>query len=204
MVDVCCLLPIGLFFFILLMQRRYRAKVNTNFEIIAGQLGMGFNPGHGFNGTVMSGEAGRFRHRCKLYFERRRSGRKRRSATLVARVGFLKPRSIGLEITPQGFLAEGITIGSPSRQDIQIGHQEFDSGFRIRGFDEFRVKEFLDPERIRAILAFKKSTHWFNRMTIDDEGVTVRLPSTNGENPDYMKDMISQMLELASRIEKLR
>jgi len=200
--DLCCLIILALPFFILWRQRKAREQMNSNMRMVADQLKMGFNPDHGFEGTLMSGEIGQFSHRCKLQYVKRRGAKGRYHLYLVTTVSFLKPKSLGLELTPQGFLAEGIRFGGPPNQDIQTGHSDFDSNFRVKGFDEDKVRAFLDLERMESILSLKELIPWYNTLSINDEGVSLRMSGLI-DDPNMVAGAIFQLADLASAIEKL-
>ena len=202
MTDLCCLIILALPFFIIWRQRKAREQMNSNLRMVADQLKMGFNPDHGFEGTLMRGEIGQFRHRCRLHYLKRRGAKGRYHIYLVTTVSFLKPRSLGLEVTPQGFLAEGITFGGAPTQDIQTGHSDFDSNFRVKGFDEGKVRDFLDAERMESILSLKERLPWYNTMSINDEGVSLRMSGLI-DDPNTVAGAIFQLADLATAIEKL-
>ncbi len=203
MVDLCCLILLAIPLFFYWIQKRNTAKMNVNYQQLANQLKMGFNPEHGFEGTLMSGEIGEFKHRCRAYFQRTRSAsRKTRDFHLVITVSFLKPLTLGLEIKPQGFLYEGLTFGSPRGKDIKIGHPEFDSNFRISGFEDDKVRQFLDQDRMQAMMLLKETMPWYNSIVINDEGISTGLPGLV-DDPNYIGSVMFQLVALASKIEKL-
>jgi len=200
--DLCCLIILAIPFYVLWRQRKIREQMNSNLRLVADQLKMGFNPDHGFEGTLMSGEIGQFRHRCRLHYEKRRGLKGRYHIYLVTIVSFLKPSNLGLEITPQGFLAEGLKLSNAPNQDIQTGHPDFDSNFRVKGFDEDKVRAFLDSERMQSILALKEMVPWYNTMSINDEGVSLRMSGLI-DDPGMVTGAIFQLSDLASEIEKM-
>ena len=202
MTDLCCLIILAVPFYVLWRQRKAREQMNSNLRMVADQLGMGFNPDHGFEGTLMSGEIGQFRHRCRLHYDKKRGHKGRYHIYLVTTVSFLKPSNLGLEITPQGFLAEGLRLGGAPNQDIQIGHSDFDSNFRVKGFNEDKVRVFLDVERIQSILSLKEMLPWYNTLSINDEGVSLRMSGLI-DDPNMVAGAIFQLADLASAIEKL-
>ncbi|MBI87912.1 MAG: hypothetical protein CMB67_02635 [Euryarchaeota archaeon] len=203
MVDLCCLIFLAIPLFFYWIQKRTISKMNDNHRHLAEQLKMGFNPDHGFDGTLMSGEIGEFKHRCRAYFQRTRStGRKGRNYHLVITVSFLKPLSLGLEIKPQGFLYEGISFSAARQKDIQVGQSVFDSNFRISGFDDDKVRQFLDQGRMESIISLKETMAWYNSMLINDEGITTHLSGLI-DDPNHIGGVMFQLADLASKIEKL-
>ena len=135
--DLLCTLGLfgGFFYLVFGRMKRFRKEHNAALRSLATHYGFGFNEQHGWNGTAMSGMIGNYR--CRIWFEtvRRRSRRNRSQTYMHATITLNNPRQLGLEISPQGFLSEGIRLpdSMTGNQDIAIGHPEFDGKYRIKG-----------------------------------------------------------------------
>ena len=147
--DLLCM--IGLFgtLFLLILRHIKRGRMNINFSLqnLAIHHGFQINPNHGWNGTVMSGMIAGYR--CTIWFETvRRSNRSK--IYMHSTITLNLPKQLGLSITPQGFLTEGLRLPDSitGDQDIIIGNQMFDSMYRIKGFDENAIRAFLTPHRV--------------------------------------------------------
>ena len=179
-VDLLCATGLfgGLFFIFSRRFKRFRANHNLALEALAKHHGFGFNPHHGWNATVMNGMIGK--HRCDIAFEtvRRRSRRNRSSTYLHITVSLNKPSQLGLQVTPQGFLTEGLRLPDTltGNQDIMIGAQAFDEKYRIKGFDENAVRAYLTPKRVHAVLQVQQSLGPLQHLSLNDQQVSVRFP----------------------------
>lgn len=74
-----------------------------------------------------------------------------------------------IQLRPRGYFS-GVTNSLFSRVDIEIGDAIFDAGILIEGSDPERVREFLDPEAVRAI---KRLIARFDEFEINHRGITV-------------------------------
>ena len=178
--DLLCTLSLfgGFFYLVFGRMKRFRKEHNAALRSLATHYGFGFNEQHGWNGTAMSGMIGNYR--CRIWFEtvRRRSRRNRSQTYMHATITLNNPRQLGLEISPQGFLSEGIRLpdSMTGNQDITIGHPEFDGKYRIKGYDENAVRAFLTPEKVQAILQLQNGLGPLQRLSITDQEVAVRFP----------------------------
>ena len=178
--DLLCM--VGFFATVVLIfsrrAKRFQTNHNLALEALARHHGFGFNPNHGWNATVMNGTIGK--HRCDVSFEtvRRRSRRNRSSTYLHVTVSLNGPSQLGLHITPQGFLSEGLRLPDSltGNQDIVIGEQAFDEKYRIKGFDENAVRAHLTPKRVHAVLQAQASLGPLQRLSLTDQQVSVRFP----------------------------
>ena len=178
--DLLC--TIGLFGTVVLVISRHirkgRANLNLSLQKLANHHGFQINPHHGWNGTVMSGVVGKYR--CNIWFEtsRRRSRRNRTRIYLHCTITLNSPNQLGLLITPQGLLTEGFRLPDSltGNQDIIIGNQMFDSMYRIKGFDENAIRNYLTPQRVNAILHIQQNLGSLQHLTINDQQVSVRFP----------------------------
>ena len=178
--DLLC--SLGLFGTVFLIisrhLKRVRSNINLGLQNFAIHHGFQINPNHGWNGTVMSGMIGKYR--CTIWFEtvRRRSRRNRSKIYMHSTITLNVPNQLGLLITPQGFLTEGFRLPDSitGDQDIIIGNQMFDSMYRIKGFDENAIRNYLTPQRVNAILHIQQNLGSLQHLTINDQQVSVRFP----------------------------
>ncbi len=178
--DLLC--TVGLFGTLVLIILRHfksvRNNLNLSLQSLAMHYGFQINPNHGWNGTVMGGMIGRYR--CTIWFEteRRRSRRNRSRTYMHSTITLNTPKQLGLLITPQGFLTEGFRLPDliTGNQDIIIGNQMFDSMYRIKGFNEDAIRQFLTPIKMQAILSVQNSLGPLQHLTINDQQVSIRFP----------------------------
>jgi hypothetical protein len=179
-VDLLCTLGFfgGIVYLAFRRMGRFRTNYNTMLQSVAEHFGFGFNPNHAWDGTVMSGMLNGYR--CRIWFEtvRRRSRRNRSSTYLHATITLNTPQQLGLAISPQGALYEGFHLPDSltGNQDIVVGQPDFDSTYRIKGFDEAAVRAHLTPPRVLAILQTQQSLGALERLLITDTEVSVRFP----------------------------
>jgi len=98
-----------------------------------------------------------------------------------------------IEVYKQGFLS---TIGKAlGMQDIQVGNREFDKTFIVKGKNEARVKQILDPEVQQKMLQLKIP------LVIKPDQI---FHEVEGQNKDKQKiiDTLSLMTQLAENTEK--
>ena len=178
--DLVCMLGLfSLLYFIFFRSfRRRRAQQNVAMQSLAAQHGFMFNPNHAYQGTVMSGTLGS--HRCDVSFEtvRRRSRRNRSSTYMHITVPLNAPLRLGLLITRQGFLTEGLRLPDTltGNQDIIVGDKNFDDTYRVKGMDENAVQAYFTPQRIQAVLQFQRSLGPLQNLTMTDQQLNLRFP----------------------------
>ena len=93
------------------------------------------------------------------------------------------PLNLGLAITPQGFLTEGLRLPDSvtGNQDLIVGHDAFDATYRIKGFNAADVRTYLTPHRINAIMQTQSALGPLQRLSITDQEVAVRFPGVMKE-----------------------
>ena len=202
--DLLCTLGFfgGIVYLAFRRMGRFRTNYNTMLQSVAEHFGFGFNPNHAWNGTVMSGMLNGYR--CRIWFEtvRRRSRRNRSSTYLHATITLNTPQQLGLAISPQGMLYEGLRLpdGLTGNQDIVVGQDEFDSTYRIKGFDETAVRAFLTPPRVLAVLQTQQSLGPLERLSITDTEVSVRFPGVMSDM-QAVSNSTSAVVWLAGQLE---
>ena len=202
--DLLCMVGFFVTVFLIFSSRfkRFRANHYLALEALAKHHGFGFNPNHAWNATVMNGMIGK--HRCDVSFEtvRRRSRRNRSSTYLHVTVSLNVPSQLGLHITPQGFLTEGLRLPDSftGNQDIIIGDQAFDEKYRIKGFDENAVRAHLTPKRVHAVLQVQQSLGPLQHVSLTDQQVSVRFPGLI-TNMQLISDTAKLLVWLAEQFE---
>lgn len=112
------------------------------------------------------------------------------------------PSQLGLHITPQGLLTEGLRLPDSftGNQDIIIGDQAFDEKYRIKGFDEDAVRAYLTPKRIHAVLQVQQSLGPLQHVSLTDQQVSVRFPGLI-TNMQLISDTAKLLVWLAEQLE---
>jgi len=181
---------LGIPIWIIRKQGKERERIHNGFEQMANQLGFRFNPHHNWDGIVMTGAIRNYR--CSLAFETHISRSSTGSGSskhlkTVWSVSLMKPMNIGLDITPH-FWGDGLLLRK--QQDIETGNAEFDKIFRIKGYDESEIRDFLTPNRMQALLRFNMSRPSSQYMRVTDNEISVRYPTIS---PDIQMAMDTMM-----------
>ncbi len=87
------------------------------------------------------------------------------------RLWFEQPLTVTLKLRSESefFTQLGKALG---RQDVEVGHDEFDENFVVKGKDERRLKEIFSSDTCKQVLAIAKNYE----VEIVDEGIFVVYP----------------------------
>jgi hypothetical protein len=175
---------------------KQRGKYEAALKALAQELGGEFKKGSISSSPTLSGEFEGRKFFIDTFTRTRRDMDNRNETSYYMRIQLWHKGSVKGEIA---IYREGLFSGlgkALGAQDIQVGNEEFDKAFMVKGEDEKQVKSILDSDLQQKFLQDKTALSILSDRVYFEYGVHI-------DDKEKIKKILRLMNDVAEKVEKL-